>query len=73
MKKYNKTFKYAFFIMKNIKTGKKRISSFHNENGIANPSSKSWIPVSNRIAYIEVSSRTEYLKIKKELEDKYLS
>lgn len=71
MKKYNKKFKYAFFLMKNKKTNKIRISSFHNAEGTAQPASKLWIPISDRLEYKEVESRAEYLRIKKDLEDKY--
>ena len=72
MKKYEHKFTYYFYLMKNKKTGELRISSFHNIYGVCNPKSKLWTQASNLLLEKTVSNRTEYLKCKSELENKYI-
>lgn len=63
---------YSFYIIKNITTGQRRITSFHNSNGNAKPRSKEWILDSDCLTTFTTSSKSEYLKVKQHLIQKYL-
>lgn len=66
--------KYYFYIMENIKTKERRITSIHNQyNDINQRKSKDiWVIVSNCLDIQICNNRKEYLKVKERLQKSFL-